>query len=74
MDGLTTPRPTAMSVMSLVTTGSVTASNFSSDRTNGRHWQGDLAELIVYDGPLSLTDRRAVEEYLAARYGITLVP
>jgi hypothetical protein len=72
VNGTTTNRPTSPGVISVVTNGPVTAANFSADRTNGRHWQGDLAELIVYDVALSPTDRRAVEEYLAARYGITL--
>jgi hypothetical protein len=73
VNGTTTSRPTSMSLISLVTTGPVSASSFSNDRgTPGRHWWGELAELVIYDTALSDADRRAVEEYLAARYGITL--
>lgn len=72
VNGTTTDRPTTMSIVSLVTTGSVTANNFSNDRNGGRYWWGDLAELIIYDSALSDADRQAVEQYLAARYGIAL--
>ncbi len=43
----------------------------------GDHWLGDLAELIIYDRELSVTDRKAVEDYLLVKYrtqGGTSVP
>jgi hypothetical protein len=33
---------------------------------------GDIAEIIVYDGPVSGTDRNQIFSYLALKYGITL--
>lgn len=72
VNGTTTNRPTTMSIVSLVTTGPVIANSFAADRVYGRHWWGDLAELVVYDTALSDADRRAVEQYLAARYGIAV--
>ena len=60
-----------MSVISLVTTGPVTASNFAYNGGN-QFWWGDLAELIVYDTALSDADRRRVEDYLNARYHLFL--
>jgi hypothetical protein len=70
--GTSATRPTNMSILSLVTTGPVNAASFSNDRSYGRHWWGDLAELVIYDTALSDADRHAVEAYLAARYGVTL--
>ena len=35
-------------------------------------WQGDIAEMIVYLRALSDPERMQVEDYLAARYGLTL--
>jgi hypothetical protein len=73
VNGVTTDRPTGLSVLSLLTTGDVTASSFSEDRTYGHSWWGDLAELVIYERALSSEELRSVEEYLAGRYGIGLV-
>jgi len=56
-----------MSVVSLVTTGNVNANNFGRSYTQS-NWWGDLAELIIYDRPLSVTERKAVEDYLLVKY------
>jgi hypothetical protein len=74
VDGATADRPTDLSVISLVTTGGVTADAFSRDRVYGRSWWGDLAELVIYDRALSIAEVRSVEAYLAGRYGIGVVP
>jgi hypothetical protein len=74
VDGVTTDRPTELSVISLVTVGDVTASTFSRDRGFDYSWWGDLAELVVYERALSWSEVRAVEEYLAGRYSIELAP
>jgi hypothetical protein len=73
VNGTTSNRPTSLSIVSLTTTGPVTASSFANDRNVGAQiWSGNLAELIVYDAPLTSQDRQAVERYLGARYGITV--
>jgi hypothetical protein len=72
INGLTTDRPTALSVISLATTGNVSADAFSRDRTYGRSWWGDLAELVIYGRALSTAEIQQVEAYLAGRYGIGL--
>jgi hypothetical protein len=72
VNGTTTLRPQSMSLISLVTTGAVRADKFGVGAAQS-HWWGDLAELIVYDTALSNADRLKVEDYLAARYGLTLV-
>jgi hypothetical protein len=74
VNGATTDRPTTLSVLSLRTTGPVNADAFSRDRTLGRSWAGDLAELVIYDRALSDAEVRSVAEYLAGRYGIGLAP
>ena len=47
INGTATDRPKTMSVISLITTGNVAADAFSRDRSYGRSWWGDLAELII---------------------------
>jgi PA14 domain-containing protein/chitobiase/beta-hexosaminidase-like protein/Big-like domain-containing protein/carboxypeptidase family protein len=69
VDGRSVARPRTMSVMSLVTTANVRASNFAQAAGYGSWpWWGDLAELIIYDRPLSGTERKAVEDYLLVKY------
>jgi len=36
-------------------------------------FQGDIAEVIIYDTALGATDRGTVESYLSSKYGISLV-
>jgi hypothetical protein len=68
VNGMTTNRPTNLSVVSLVTTANVTADAFSRDRIYGRSWRGDLAELVVYDRALTAAERKSVEDALALKY------
>jgi hypothetical protein len=70
IDGTATDRPKTMSVISLITTGNVSADAFSRDRSYGRHWWGDLAELIIYDRAVTPAERTQIEGYLLAKYEI----
>jgi len=76
VNGMATAVPTArMAVISLRTTGNVTANAFVSDRfsqgvTPARTWDGDLAELIIYNRALSDEEELEVGKYLARRYSI----
>lgn len=51
-------------------------STYSGYTAGARHlnantfYDGDLAEVLIYDTTLSTTDRRSVEEYIFAKYGI----
>jgi len=36
----------------------------------GEYWEGDIAEIIIYDSDLSDADKNQVGNYLAARYGL----
>ncbi|MEM9340388.1 MAG: hypothetical protein AAGA66_16755, partial [Bacteroidota bacterium] len=38
----------------------------------GRRFDGKLAELIIIDDQLSVTERQKIESYLALKYGVTL--
>jgi len=69
VNGEETPLPSTFSLVSLVTEGNVSANRFSFDRTYGeRIWDGDLAELIIYDQPLSPEEVTAIENYLFEKY------
>ncbi len=62
----------------LTTTVSPGANNLSGLRIgsfNGSaaSWNGDLAEIIGYTGAIGTSDRDALETYLGAYYGITVV-
>src|SRR5262249_51770068 len=70
VDGTTTNRPTSMSVVSLVTTGGVSADRLFWSPQGNAPWIGDIAELIVYTQPLTSFQRKAVEDYLALKYGL----
>jgi len=64
-DGLTTDIPADRYVIvSLVTSGDLTASQITKDRNFGRTWDGGIAEIIIYNQTLSDTDRDSVENYL----------
>ena len=69
IDGTAQELPDAFSILSLVTTGNVNASNFAKDRGfNNRVWNGELAELIIFNQPLSNTEVGEIETYLANKY------
>jgi hypothetical protein len=70
VNGLTTPRPQQMSVISLVTTGNVVSDAFGTYRGAGNFWWGDLGEMVVYDRALNATERQQIETYLKAKYAI----
>ena len=72
INGTTTNAPTSLSILSVKTTGNVSADSFSKDRTiTNRGWKGDLGELIIYNAALSDADVAKVESYLATKWGLT---
>ena len=40
----------------------------------GQEWDGDIAELLVYGRALGDSERKAVEAYLSAKWGVPLIP
>ncbi|MBT7650728.1 MAG: hypothetical protein HN553_07115, partial [Opitutae bacterium] len=76
MDGTSTGIPSTFSVVSLKTTGNVTASNFSNDRELvqsgvNRVFEGDLGELLIFNTALSDSDIAKIEGYLAHKWGLS---
>ena len=62
---VTTVKPNAMSVVSLRTTGNIEVQYFSKDRgDNNRVWDGDLAELALFDTALTDDQIAKIEGYL----------
>ncbi len=71
IDATATEFPSSLGVVSMVATGHVGASRLGYDRGYPtRGWQGDIAEIIVYNRVLSDEERARVEDYLFAKYGI----
>ncbi len=74
IDGTTTNMPTSETVLSLVTTGNVTADSFSRDRVSccgERTWGGFASEVIIFDRALSASEVTDVENYLLVKWGIS---
>ena len=67
VNGRTTTRPHTLSVVCVEATAGVTASRLAGGIYSA-HWKGEIAELIVYERPLSIAERKAVEDYLALEY------
>ena len=45
----------------------------ASDRgIAARYWEGDIAEVLLYDDALSTADALVVERYLGTKWGITV--
>jgi hypothetical protein len=71
MDASKTPFPKQLSLISIVSAGSVRANQLARDRSfTSRSWQGDIAEILLYNVALSDADRQAVEKFLIAKYQI----
>ncbi len=61
--------PNDFFLLSLVTLADVKASNFASDRIlDNRTWNGNLAELIIYNRALSENEVLSIENYLSNKY------
>ena len=75
IDATKTPFPKQLSVISIESSGPVEADQLARDRQfAGRSWQGEIAEVLLYNVALSWPDRIAVEKYLLAKYKIPPSP
>ena len=72
IDGRSTQKPHQLSIVSHVTTGNVNATNFSKDRGWDRFWKGNLGELIILNKELSAAEIASVEQYLGAKWKISV--
>jgi hypothetical protein len=72
VNGLQEPVPTVASIVAVRTVGAVTASRLMKDRgIAGRTWDGDLAELLVYNRALSDHEMAQVGYYLEEKYALS---
>ncbi len=64
-------KPSTFKLLSFVSAANVNVSTLTNDRGIGnRNWDGDYAEVIMYDWELSITQRQQVEEYLRLKYNL----
>ena len=72
INGTTTSLPSgSFQLVSLVTTGSVQANQICQDRSYNGSWQGDIAEILIYNRALSGPEENQVGYYLGTKYGLT---
>ena len=43
---------------------------YLGSRTDSYNWLGDMAEVLIYDGVLSVAQRQTIEKYLIAKYAL----
>ncbi|MGQ8335137.1 outer membrane protein assembly factor BamB family protein [Sunxiuqinia sp. A32] len=66
-----TPWPKQLSLFSFTTAGPVRVDQIARDRDmGGRSWQGEIAEILLFNTVLSENDRKSVEKYLLTKYAI----
>jgi hypothetical protein len=58
-------------LVSLVTTNNVQANQVCQDRSSHGSWQGDIAEILIYNSALTSDEEQRVGTYLSAKYGLT---
>jgi hypothetical protein len=70
VNGQNTPIPSnQFCIISITTTNTVTASQFSKDRSNiSRTWHGDLAEIIIYSTPLANNQINNIQQYIENKW------
>jgi len=71
LDGVDETDNTSGSISGAVTTQGFTIGNYWTG-TVGTGWDGDISEVIIYDGALTAQEQSDVETYLANKWGITL--
>ncbi len=68
VNGVSTALPDTYSVISVVTTGNVEASNLCNDRNQYRSGGQQVAEVIIYDRVLTEQERLDTESYLSFKW------
>jgi autotransporter-associated beta strand protein len=72
INGTTSALPAgSFQLVSLGTSGNVSADQICQDRVYHGSWQGDIAEILIYDRALTVTEEAQVGTYLATKYGLT---
>ena len=72
VDGTATVLPSgSFQLVSLVTTGNVNADQINQDRIYNGSWVGDIAEILIYNRALTVSEENQVGYYLANKYNLT---
>ena len=72
INGTTTSLPSeSFQVVSLVTAGNVRANQICQDRMAHGSWQGDIAEILIYDRALTVAEELQVGSYLSNKYALS---
>ena len=72
IDGTSTSLPSgSFQLISLVTTGNVQANQVTQDRVYHGSWQGDIAEILIYDRALTTEEEELVGGYLTQKYDLS---
>jgi len=67
----TYPPVERLGLVTTITSEPSSASNLASDRfLPGRNWQGQIAEVLIYNRPLDTATRRAIENHLVEKWSI----
>jgi autotransporter-associated beta strand protein len=71
VNGTTTPLGNGWKLVSVVTAGNCEASRIAKDRNiAARSWDGDIAEIIIYDRALSANEEQLIGGYLSQKYAL----
>jgi hypothetical protein len=62
---------TATGSVAINTSGAGTLGAWALSPVGSNNFDGDLAELLVYDRALSLSERQSVQDHLAVKYAIS---
>ncbi|MCJ8305660.1 MAG: hypothetical protein HRU07_01260 [Nitrosopumilus sp.] len=67
--------PLQFAIITIRTIGNVSFNTISKDRRNqlNRTWNGDHAEILVYDTPLTDEQITQMESYLGEKWGIETI-
>lgn len=61
-------KPSEFSILTITTAGAETFNTISNDRSIGRSWNGDHAEILVYNRVLTTQEIQDVEYYLDSKW------
>jgi hypothetical protein len=70
-DGTQTATGSIGNIPTVTRTGNFIGTNYSH---NANWYQGQIAEMLVYNAPLNATQRQAVESYIYSKYGVGAYP